>query len=243
LLKELEDMKNEIRYVTPLKDKTYNCEFCGRKFNNTSNKSKHKKICKKRKPDIIKEIKKLAKDNAINITINYNAPVTQIETMNNIQLKSYDELKGHNSKFNMYDISNESFLKKGIKGDSYCAVEYIEEKYFNPNIPENNVIAMTETDLRAGRIRLHNNGDWIRKPQKMVMKDLAQETAEYISAVIADTDYCITILPRSEYRKLNEHYDNVMSNDNYIDKPKGLEILEHIKSAIINGTNKLKSIE
>jgi uncharacterized Zn-finger protein len=27
-------------------DKTYDCEFCGRRFNNTSNKSAHKRICK-----------------------------------------------------------------------------------------------------------------------------------------------------------------------------------------------------
>jgi uncharacterized Zn-finger protein len=38
LLKEL----NSIKY----NDKTHDCEFCGRRFNNTSNKSAHKRICK-----------------------------------------------------------------------------------------------------------------------------------------------------------------------------------------------------
>lgn len=36
------DELNSIKY----NDKTYDCEFCGRRFNNTSNRCAHKRICK-----------------------------------------------------------------------------------------------------------------------------------------------------------------------------------------------------
>lgn len=40
-----------------LNDKTYDCEYCNKKFNSSSNKSKHKKICKDKPPDEMKELK------------------------------------------------------------------------------------------------------------------------------------------------------------------------------------------
>lgn len=40
-----EDLLAELSTVQ-YNDKTYDCEFCGRRFNNTSNRSAHRKICK-----------------------------------------------------------------------------------------------------------------------------------------------------------------------------------------------------
>ena len=102
-------------YQKTLNDKTYNCEYCQMKFNYSSNKSRHKKVCKNKPLDKITVLEKTVenlvsqiedlKKQPTNITNNNNKKST-INLDLELELQYYKNRK--NEKF--YQLLLENYL-------------------------------------------------------------------------------------------------------------------------------------
>lgn len=151
-----------------LKEKTYDCEYCGVKFNHRSSKCAHKKICKSKTKldnvivlrdqdtkslhDEIAELKSMIMKQQSNTTYN-NCNVINV---NNFGEENIDHLIRN---FKYYYINK-----------AHGLIEAIKDIHFDPNHPENHTVTIKNKRERIATIR--EKGKWVSKPYQEVAEDL-----------------------------------------------------------------------
>jgi hypothetical protein len=153
------DLLIEELYDRCLNHKTFDCEFCGVKFNHSSGKSHHKKICKNKPIDEInlsEQVKNLVKivtnqqiqienlkQNPINVTnINNN---TQI---NNINLKDFGR-------------ENMAALPESLVSTLFMDLRFREllaNLHCDPNYPENQNVRIKS--IKRNTMEIFRNNKW-----------------------------------------------------------------------------------
>jgi len=149
-------------------DVTYDCEYCGRKFNATSNKSRHKKICKKRDKDVEelqKKVDELEKENAqlrlsvpsVN-TINGN---NNNNNNNNITTTNVVQNNIVNVNLRSFGCENLAAIPPEFVGDCFVFLKFrdlLENLHCDPHFPENNNIRIKST--KRGVLEIFRGDKW-----------------------------------------------------------------------------------
>lgn len=221
LLKELYDRK--------LNQKTYDCEYCNKKFNSAAGKCQHKKICKNQSSsksnsdnqiitleNLQKQIDELLK-NKNNITNNI--------TNNNISITINNFCKNENTSYLDDQLLFDCFKNKDL-------VKLLEEIHCNPEHPEN--INVRIKNVKMNLMEYYNDGKWIVDNKKMVLpkminhgrkilKNYRKENSTYLLNEL-DDDYWKAYLWLTDLYNQNKTLFN--------------EIKEQIYNALISLKNK-----
>ena len=129
-------------------NKTYDCLFCKKKFNDRSNRLKHQKICKNKVSEITELKEKIIKlenmittknttNNKIINTTNNNNNGTINNITNNFVINKIGEESISKLKFK--DIKN---IFREQKNCLYHAIKYVN---FNDKIPENHAVCIEKS--------------------------------------------------------------------------------------------------
>lgn len=163
----LEDLLSELQKKA--NDTAYPCEYCGKQFNSRSNKSRHKKTCKKRSTveELQKQVETLTNmvvsmqhNGTTNITNNNNI-VNNIQ--NNIHLHGFGhETLGHLPK----SFLNYCFANKDI-------VQLIENVHFDKECPENQNVRIKSSKNEL--MEYYQNGNWVISTQDRILTELIQK--------------------------------------------------------------------
>lgn len=191
-------------------DKTYDCEFCGTKFNSRSNKSRHKKTCEKAlqakeqtsNKDIIDKLNVLAEQN--NTLLQQNSILTQRlqEVENKLTTRTNTTVTNNNNITN--NIININLNNFGNEDVSYLTPEFLSYCIMNPRKGMTSLIE-----------NIHYNNDYPEN-QNIRCKSLKQNVFEkYIDSEWRPCDASNTLdeLIRKGYRILNTHYTDNLMND------------------------------
>ena len=138
---------NELVYVKEYNDRTFDCEFCAMKFNNSSNKSRHKKICKSAIIDDDKE------------TIKRNLQELQ-EKFNNLEIKMEIKLK----EINNFGNEKTDYVNK----DETNVIKLLKSIHFNPDHPENHNIKIK--NINKNLLEYYKDGKWIIEKKDRVFE-------------------------------------------------------------------------
>jgi transcription elongation factor Elf1 len=171
-------------------EKTYDCQFCGTKFNAYQNRHRHYKTCK--------ELKKQNKDSIIKDLQMENARLKeQLETnktptqhiVNNIINNNTININLNN--FGNEDISHltHDLLSHCLFNPSKGLSKLIDNIHYNPNVPRNFNIRHKST--KNNLLEKYENEHWME----------------------CDTSNTLDELIRKGYRILNTHYTEYYMND------------------------------
>jgi len=148
-------------YERKINDKTYDCEYCNKKFNSTSGKSQHKKICKSKPLDKITVLENivssLVEDNkALKAEINKKQP-TNITNNNNTQINI------NNNSVKLRDFGRENMDAVPNSLMSYLFMELrfrdlLSQLHCDPNFPENQNIRIRS--IKRNTMEIFRNNKW-----------------------------------------------------------------------------------
>lgn len=158
-----------------MNEKTYDCEYCGVKFNHRSTKWAHKKICRS------------AKDNTTLVSTNTDANVLQLqiakltEMVTKLEQQSklnsnntYNHCNVQNVVVNNFGQEDTDHLIKNMRyyflNKTHGIVEAVKDIHFDPKHPENHNVTIKNKREKTALIR--DNGKWICKPCDEVIEDL-----------------------------------------------------------------------
>jgi hypothetical protein len=139
------------------------CEFCNKLFTTNSSMKRHIKTCKIN--DKIKELEdKLAQKSNI-ITIIDNSTNTNIkQNFITIQLRPHDDPKLPDNISELNDIYEEAWDKKK------SVQTFIERIHFNPDIPENHNMCIT--NLRTNLAKVFTGHGWDTRDQNKFLDEV-----------------------------------------------------------------------
>ena len=164
LVSELEKKYNE---------KTYDCEFCQKKFNSASNKSKHRQTCKKR-PTI--ETIQVPKNEYLDLKAKVesmeeklkNYPTTYINTQNTTQNNTQNTQNTQNNNIHIHvqlrdfaSNENKKYLDSKFLLDCFRDMDLmkvLEELHFNPDHPENHNVRIK--NVKQNLMEYFESGKW-----------------------------------------------------------------------------------
>lgn len=210
LLEELYDRK--------LNEKTFNCEYCDMKFNHSSNKSRHKRICKKRPLDEIEELKQeidILKNKVIDLQTNNNVIIT-----NNI-INNNNNIINNNIILNSfgnetYDHITDEFLKNCITKKIQGIKNVIERIHYSEEVPQNNNIRIK--GIKNKLVEVSNGDKWvvkdinesidimIKKSCRILNKYYINPESGLLEKDINELDNCIQDFLSSVYDKESKTY-------------------------------------
>jgi transposase-like protein len=161
LIKELDKQYNEI---------TYDCEFCGKKFNSRSNKSRHKATCSstikalKDQADTLTNIVNTLQNRDVSGTLANSTNITNNAQNNiNVHINVRDFGGQENTKY----LDNE-FLMECLKEMDLFKV--LEELHFNPEHPENHNVRLK--NIKQNLMEYADQERWIVKKKDKVLYEM-----------------------------------------------------------------------
>ena len=135
-------------------EKTYDCQFCGKKFNSCSNKSRHLKVCKKK---LVVDEKKATFDGNTESLIRENVELASKANESAILLEKLDKLKIENEKLTQQlKIEKEKVehlkIENSYLKNNELFYQRIVEKYLNGGhkILEIGITDVTNETTHAG---------------------------------------------------------------------------------------------
>ena len=144
-------------YQRKLNDKTYDCEYCNKKFNHASTKTQHKKICKHKPPDEITLLK--------NTVENLVSKIEKLEaqpkntTNNNTQINNNISLNG--VKLRDFGRENMDAIPQSLVSSLFCELRFREllaQLHCDPNFPENQNIRIRS--IKRNTMEIFRNNKW-----------------------------------------------------------------------------------
>lgn len=191
LLKELKKNKH-------VPGEPYVCEFCDKSFNDKSNMYRHKKICKERPQNDIKEMFKDLQENLsqqIQAALNANNTTnnnTQNNTMNNtsvIQNISINNYGQETLDHLPLDFLTSCFMFKNMSS-------LTENIYFDKDCPKNHTIRLKS--LKNNLVKVHDEGLWKTMNADVVLDEIVNKGHNIL---------------KNHYRKNTSLIEDDMSND------------------------------
>jgi hypothetical protein len=159
------------------KDKTnkkFKCDFCEKKFTDTSNKSKHQKICKSEINQLKETITSLQKQ---------MSNIQQNNITNNIQQAT---IHNHNLNITLNNFGNESykhisneFIKKCIMNNVSGVKLLIERIHFSDEAPENKNIRLKS--IKNSLVEVSNNEKWTVKDANEAMETMINKGCKILN--------------------------------------------------------------
>jgi len=156
LLDELVDNKDE-------SVKTYDCEYCGKKFNKCSNKSRHKNICKKKPKDtetIVNELSEQVKKLQSKIDESQIPNTTQNIT-NNTQNNNTQNITNINVKLKDFGRENMDAVPDSLMSYLFMELRFrdlLSQLHCDPNFPENQNIRIRS--VKGETLEIFRNNKW-----------------------------------------------------------------------------------
>jgi hypothetical protein len=142
------------------------CEYCEKNISTKPNLTRHLKVCKVKKENIIKENeilkeknRKLEEELRVQTAL-ANKPSINITNNNTIQLTPYNNP-------NLKDI--EKFFDKCIKKQFMCIPKLVELIHFNGELPENHNLLLT--NFRSDIMKAYKGNKW----QTVNFEDITNE--------------------------------------------------------------------
>lgn len=192
-------------------DKTYDCQFCGRKFNAYQNRHKHQKICKIN-PGALPA-------HTMTVLEELRTELSQIEVLKNevAQLKQQlllptaaSNITHNNGTMNTYNIQNNitlnnygretiEHLSKEFLTDCFVRQDIptlIENMLYDKEVPENRTVRLKS--IKNKLVEVHKDNNWVTQSSETVLNDLVDQGS--------------TIL-RKHYRKNEEDVRNELSEE------------------------------
>lgn len=170
-------------------DKTYDCQFCAKKFNAYQNRHRHYKTCKEakkqNKDNIIKELQE--ENNRLKEQLNKNSLPQSI--VNNIINNNTINISINN--FGNEDTSHltHDLLSHCLFNPSKGLPKLIDNIHYNPNVPSN--FNLRHKSTKNNLFEKYENEHWME----------------------CDTSNTLDELIRKGYRILNTHYTEHYMND------------------------------
>lgn len=200
------------------------CEYCEKMFSNLSSLNKHLKTCKNKDSEIIEGLKKELELTKFKLAVSEASKTPQTININN----TFIVLNGYNDT-NVSKLTDRHFLK-AINKMCLSVPTMIRDVHFNPNMPENQNIYIS--NMRNGYVMVYNNEtkNWDARPR-----------GEMIDKLINDREYDI-----QEWLGEGEKYPKAMQKFNeYIEKKEedGVQkmIKEEIELVLYNNRNMIKN--
>lgn len=142
-------------YEKKLNDITYDCEFCGTKFNHVSGKSHHKKICKSKPLDEITQLKTTVNQLVSKIEILETQPKNNNTTNNNTQINI------NGVKLRDFGRENMDALPESLVSSLFLELRFREllaQLHCDPNYPENQNIRIKS--IKRNTMEIFRNNKW-----------------------------------------------------------------------------------
>lgn len=175
------------------KENAYECDFCKRPFNASSNRYRHRKICDQN-PDVksktstndmqrlYHKVKELELENkqlrASNASTASTEPLVQPVIVNNIintVNNTYNVTYIHNILDSHVDHLESDFKEKCIDGRDTGIGILLDAIYFNPEVPQNQIVRLKSLNTKL--VEVYNGTDWVVRPLDESIKKMLQKTA------------------------------------------------------------------
>jgi hypothetical protein len=149
-------------YKRNLNEKTYDCDFCGMKFNSTSGKCQHKKICKNKpisSDEKVNELTKVVEDlkNKLEKLNGKNS----LTTNNNITNNTQNNINVTIPKLNDFGKENMNALPETLISTLFMDLrfrELLSNLHCDPNYPENQNIRIKS--IKRNTMEIFRNNKW-----------------------------------------------------------------------------------
>jgi hypothetical protein len=159
-----EDLIEEL-YQRKLNDKTFDCEYCHMKFNHSSGKSQHKKICKSKPADEITLLKNTVNKLVFKIDEQQNKiekleaqPLNTQNTTNNTQINN---ISVNGVKLRDFGRENMDALPESLISSLFCDLRFREllaQLHCDPNFPENQNVRIRS--IKRNTMEIFRNNKW-----------------------------------------------------------------------------------
>jgi hypothetical protein len=158
-----------------------NCEFCGKNFSTLDSLRHHNKICKEKDKAKDEEIKRLKEENKELKKI--KQPMTTINNYNtiNILVNNYENTSLEKITDKIYNK-----LIKGIDEPYQIIPRFIKEVHFNPDIPENHNICISNRTKNNEYLQVYRNGHWEVENKDTELENLINDRETNLSDWIAE---------------------------------------------------------
>ena len=161
-----EDLIEEL-YQRKLNDKTYDCDYCNMKFNHSSARSRHKKICKHKPPDEITLLKNTV-ENLVSKIDEQQSQINKLEsqpkntTNNNTQINNVSNNVSINCvKLRDFGRENMDAIPESLVSSLFCELRFREllaQLHCDPNFPENQNIRIRS--IKRNTMEIFRNNKW-----------------------------------------------------------------------------------
>lgn len=207
----------QLRLLTQrhLNEKTYECKFCKKEFNNTGNKSVHQKRCKEK----LEQAQKII--NNINNTTNNTEQITNNTTNNTTNNNTTNNVNSPNNTINTNNITNININQFGKENVEYILNDpnigkiinevlkdrivgyfnFLKMVHYHPEHPEN--CNIKKTNLKKICITFFNGKEFESVPTKEACERICENLNKYLSKCIDDN------IDEIDERKLNKFMHEV----------------------------------
>lgn len=213
--------------------KKYKCKYCDNEYQYTSGLYRHQKQCSNKEEKIDESKINIINNGVINININQ------------VNILSFDEVKGHNTKFNINYINNNKILQIGKQDNNYINA-YHEVKYFNDDYPQNKCIQISKRDYYQGIVKINSNNEWIPISMKNVFYQTIPESIRYCIDLLYNPYICDKNLTKKEYKEFKksfEKFENMITKEQIIEfltkKKEGKEIYRNLVLKLLHLFNSI----
>jgi len=151
-------------YERKLNEKTYDCEYCNMKFNYSSGKSQHKKICKLKPQDDVIQLKNTVEQ----LVSKIDNQQVQIESLknqssniinNNTQINNITNING--GKLREFGRENMDALPESLISSLFLDLRFREllaNLHCDPNYPENQNVRIKS--VKRNTMEIFRNNKW-----------------------------------------------------------------------------------
>ena len=145
-----------------MNDKTFDCEYCGTKFNHSSGKSQHKKICKQKPLDKITVLEQTV-EKLVSKIDEQQTKIEKLEeqpknTTNNTQINN---VSINGVKLRDFGRENMDAIPESLVSSLFCELRFREllaQLHCDPNFPENQNIRIRS--IKRNTMEIFRNNKW-----------------------------------------------------------------------------------
>ena len=173
----IEDHINELTH-REYNERTYDCNFCSRKFNSSKNRSRHHKICKEKPVAVNPVTDETIKDLIAVLKEYFSSPDKSIKNV--LTTNSNNTTINNNIQINLNSYGNEdlSHISKEFLDD--CCVRLgvgmrnlVQHIHFNPDVPNNQNIKVLSNKQQLYQV--FTDGQWHPKEKHNALDELIKK--------------------------------------------------------------------
>ena len=211
------------------------CEYCKKVYSSYKNKWRHQKKCKV-KNTIVDQNNLLKKQNLdlmeqVNKLINKVSQLekNQVNNYKNNNINSFNKIQVNNYGCENLDYITDKVFKKLLNTPLSAIPKLIELKYFHPDHPENHNVKITNVHDKFAKI--YKDKKWLISHKKDVIQELVDNGYADFEEFRDLNEEEVACKIKEKYKKMEKYYIKNVE-----------ELYKKSELSIINGTNKIESI-